>query len=187
MPDGNRSSVFHLEQKRAASDPSIPDTEQAAFEKRMVDEKRVRAAAMLLVPKPVVVPSTLFGWEPSPLFRRPKQMEVRINRPLDPSELKRMLEEACRKGGIDPRDAKKMLAEAIQEGGIDPRALKKMLAQAHRPEADDGNLPEEKRMPLLGKKLLFSQEPDEQKRELEKQQGDKGRSGRPFDGISPDF
>ena len=187
MPDANPSSVFPMEQKRAASEPSTPDTERAAFEKGMTDEKRMRAVAVLLVPKPVVVPSALFGWEPSPLFRRPKQMEVRINRPLDPSELKRMLEEACRKGGIDPRDAKKMLAEAIQEGGIDPRALKKMLAQAHRPEADDGHLPEEKRMPLLGKKLLFSQEPDQQKREIVKQQRDKGRSGKPFGGIDPDF
>jgi beta-lactamase regulating signal transducer with metallopeptidase domain len=187
LPDAKPSSVFPKGQERADSDLSSRDPERAAFEKRMVGEKRMRASVMLLVPKPVVVPSAFFGWEPSPLFRQPKQMEVRINRPLDPGELKRMLDLACRKGGLDPRDARKMLMEAFQAGGIDPRALKKMLAQAHRQEADDGNLPEEKRMPLLGKKLLFYQEMDQQKREMEKQQGDKGRSVKPFDGIDLDF
>jgi len=114
-------------------------------------------------------------------------MEIRLDRSIDPDDLKRVLEQACQKGAVDPGDAKKMLAAAIQEGGIDPRALKKMLAQAHREEGGDAGLPEEKRMSPLGKKLLFDKELDQQKREMEKQQGDKGRSGKPFGGIDPDF
>jgi len=62
-----------------------------------------------------------------------------------------------------------------------------MLAQAHRDVGGDGGFPAENRMPPLGKKVLIYQELDQQKREMEKQQGDEGRSAKPFDGIDPDF
>jgi beta-lactamase regulating signal transducer with metallopeptidase domain len=186
-PDRNAATVFLMDKKEQYQDLSARDLDRAAFDKRMMDEKRMKASAMLLVPKPVVVPSALFGWETSPLFRSPKLLTIHLNRTIDPGELKRMLGEACQKGVINPEDAQKMLSAAIQEGGIDPRALKKLLAQAHREEDDAAGLLNEKRMPPLGKKPLFYQALDQQKREIEKQPSDKEPNGKPFIRIDADF
>jgi len=177
-----------MDEKQSVLDPPRWNAEPAAFDKRMIDEKRRRASVVLYVPKPVVDPSDLFGWEPSPLFRSPKRMEIRVDRSLDPGDLKRILEQACRTGGLDPGSARKIMAEAVLERGLEPRALKKMLALAHEEATGEGGLPDDDQTLLLRKKKeLIEEALDQQQRDISKQPANEGRNGKPFAGIAPGF
>jgi hypothetical protein len=186
LPDAKSSRVFLVEKEQADPDPdqSSSNLDPIAFDPRIVDLKRMRATRLLLVSKPGADGFSFLGWKSPPLFRGPKGPEVWFNPSVDPAELKRRLGEASQQGAIDPAEIKKLLSEAVQEGAIDPRALKKMLAQVHREEGSDAGIFEQKGL-SLGRR--FHQGLDQQKREMETQQGGKRQNGKPFVDIDSDF